>query len=116
MCATRSKCPLGPAVESGTIHRCQWQGRESFRRPYGSAHFGPGWPSVPTTPIDTRADNSPVGFERGQNIVGKRRGGRSAPTTVNSSGGEDVDGEPVGAAVLKFGFGHPGPFCHVPRP
>src|SRR5215472_4315888 len=24
-------------------------------------------------------------FERGQNILGKRRGGRSAPTTVNSS-------------------------------
>jgi len=30
-------------------------------------------------------DNSPVGFERGQNIVGKRTGGRSAPNTVNSS-------------------------------
>ena len=30
-------------------------------------------------------DNSLVIFERGQNIVGKRTGGRSAPTTVNSS-------------------------------
>jgi integrase len=39
-------------------------------------------------PIDTRdekIDNSPVVLKRGQNIVGKRRGGRSAPTTVNSS-------------------------------
>src|SRR5262249_53280166 len=33
---------------------------------------------------------------------------------VLGDGGEDVDGEPVGAAVLKFGFGHPAPFCHVP--
>ena len=30
-------------------------------------------------------ENSLVMFERGQNIVGKRTGGRSAPTTVNSS-------------------------------
>jgi integrase len=30
-------------------------------------------------------DNSLVVFEHGQNIVGKRTGGRSAPTTVNSS-------------------------------
>ena len=30
-------------------------------------------------------DNSPVGSKRGENIVGKRTGGRSAPTTVNSS-------------------------------
>jgi integrase len=30
-------------------------------------------------------DNSLVTFERGQNIVGNRRGGRSPPTTVNSS-------------------------------
>ena len=30
-------------------------------------------------------DNSLVIFEHGQNIVGKRTGGRSAPTTVNSS-------------------------------
>src|SRR5215831_5078605 len=30
-------------------------------------------------------DNSLVGSKRGQNIVGKRTGGRSAPTTVNSS-------------------------------
>jgi integrase len=30
-------------------------------------------------------DNSPVGFERGQNIVENRTGGRPAPTTVNSS-------------------------------
>src|SRR5262249_41139032 len=30
-------------------------------------------------------DNSLVGSKRGQNIVEKRRGGRSAPTTVNSS-------------------------------
>jgi hypothetical protein len=39
-------------------------------------------------PIDTRdekADNSPVGSKRGQNIVGKHTGRRSAPTTVNSS-------------------------------
>src|SRR5262249_60147616 len=40
------------------------------------------------TPIDTREekiDNSPVGSTRGKNIVEKRTGGRSAPTTVNSS-------------------------------
>ena len=30
-------------------------------------------------------DNSLVMFEREQNIVGKRTGGRSAPNTVNSS-------------------------------
>jgi hypothetical protein len=30
-------------------------------------------------------DNSLVDFEHGQNIAGKRRHGRSAPTTVNSS-------------------------------
>src|SRR5262249_2131569 len=37
-------------------------------------------------PIDTREETpSPVGSKRGQNIVGKRTGGRSAPTTVNSS-------------------------------
>jgi integrase len=38
--------------------------------------------------IDTReerADNSPVVLKRGQNIVENRTGGRSAPTTVNSS-------------------------------
>src|SRR5262249_20347808 len=29
--------------------------------------------------------SSPVSSKRGQNIVGKRTGGRSAPTTVNSS-------------------------------
>jgi hypothetical protein len=34
---------------------------------------------------EERSDNSPVVLKRGQNIVGKRRGGRSAPTTVNSS-------------------------------
>jgi integrase len=41
-----------------------------------------------TLPIDTRegrTDNSLVIFERGQNIVENRRGGRWAPTTVNSS-------------------------------
>src|SRR5262245_32776715 len=47
------------------------------------------WPWIPPTPIDTREetdDNSLVIFERGQNIVVEnRRGGRSAPTTVNSS-------------------------------
>src|SRR5262249_38599592 len=31
------------------------------------------------------SDNSPVGFERGQNIVGNRTAARPAPTTVNSS-------------------------------
>ena len=49
---------------------------------------GQGWPWIPTAPIDTRVetiDNSPVVFERGQNIVENRGGGRSAPTTVNSS-------------------------------
>ena len=30
-------------------------------------------------------DNSPVMLKRGQNIVKNRRGGRSAPTAVNSS-------------------------------
>ena len=38
--------------------------------------------------VDTREeiiDNSLVVFEHGQNIVGKRTGGRSTPTTVNSS-------------------------------
>ena len=43
---------------------------------------------IPIAPIDTRDEmlhNSPVAFEREQNIVGKRRAGRSAPTTVNSS-------------------------------
>src|SRR5262244_1742419 len=56
-------------------------------RPYGVGSLQ-GWPWIPTTPIDTREeknDNSPVGSKRGQNIVGKRTGGRSAPTTVNSS-------------------------------
>src|SRR5262249_19111412 len=55
------------------------------RRPRTRAQ---GWPWIPTTPIDTReetADNSPAGFERGQNIGGKRRGGQPPPTTVNSS-------------------------------
>jgi integrase len=62
-------------------HRCRWQGREGFR----AQAVGP-W--IPTAPIDTREeriDNSPVGSKRGQNIVKNRRGGRSAPTTVNSS-------------------------------
>src|SRR5262245_43803734 len=48
---------------------------------------GQGWPWVPTAPIDTREvilDNSPVVPKRSQNIVENRRGGRSAPTTVNS--------------------------------
>src|SRR5262249_47660369 len=43
---------------------------------------------IPTAPIDTREerpDNSPVGSKRGQNIVENRGGGRSPPTTVNSS-------------------------------
>src|SRR5262245_9129331 len=51
-------------------------------------HFGPGLAMDTTTPINTRGemiDTSPVVFERGHNIVGKRTGGRSAPTTVNSS-------------------------------
>src|SRR5262249_52218985 len=54
----------------------------------GRLTSGQGWPWRPTAPIDTREetpDNSPVGSKRGQNIVGKRTGGRSAPTTVNSS-------------------------------
>jgi|SRR6516162_8602043 len=34
---------------------------------------------------EKRNDNSPVATKRGQNIVENRRGGRSAPTTVNSS-------------------------------
>ena len=34
---------------------------------------------------EERIDNSLVVFERGQNIVENRRGGRPAPTTVNSS-------------------------------
>jgi len=57
-------------------------------RPYGSAHFGPGLAMIPTAPIDTREerlDNSLVVLKRGQNIVENRRGGRSTPTTVNSS-------------------------------
>jgi integrase len=36
-------------------------------------------------PREETLDNSLVMFERGQNIVKNRRGGRSAPTTVNSS-------------------------------
>jgi integrase len=35
--------------------------------------------------LERMADNSPVGSKHGQNIVGKRTGGQSAPTTVNSS-------------------------------
>ena len=49
---------------------------------------GQGWARDTTTPIDTREEiinNSLVMFERGQNIVGKHTGRRSAPTTVNSS-------------------------------
>jgi integrase len=44
---------------------------------------GPGIPLLRLTL--ERTDNSPVGFERGQNIVGKHMGRWSAPTTVNSS-------------------------------
>src|SRR5262249_39798023 len=46
-----------------------------------------GWPWIPTAPIDTREEKnfSPVGSKRGQNIVQNRTGGRSSPTTVNSS-------------------------------
>src|SRR5262249_2259061 len=104
ICATRSKAPRGPTVGHGPPdnlshwHRCQWQGREGFRaqpvqgadRPLeavrvGSVHSG-GWPWIPTAPIDTGEETpTPVGFEREQNIVENRRGGRSAPTTVNSS-------------------------------
>jgi len=61
-------------------------------RSYGVVRVGSlrglGWPWTPTTPIDTREetiDNSLVIFERGQNIMENRRGGRSPPTTVNSS-------------------------------
>src|SRR5262249_30746724 len=57
-------------------------------RPYGSAHFGPGLGHGYQLRRDTREeriDKSPVGSKRGQNIVENRRGGRSAPTTVNSS-------------------------------
>src|SRR5262249_57347497 len=64
------------------------QGADRPLRPYGSAHFGPGSAMIPTTSIDTREErinNSLVGSKCGQNIVEKRRGGRSAPTTVNSS-------------------------------
>jgi hypothetical protein len=35
--------------------------------------------------VQELGDNSPVVLKRGQNIVKNRRGGRSAPTTVNSS-------------------------------
>ena len=73
-------------------HRCQWQGQGSeltARRGHkGRLTSGQGWPWIPTAPIDTREgkiDNSPVVLKRGQNIVKNRRGGRSAPTTVNSS-------------------------------
>src|SRR6266540_2392268 len=62
------------------------QGPELTRRDHtGRLTSGQGWP---TTPIDTReemADNSPVVLKRGHNIVENRTGGRSAPTTVNSS-------------------------------
>jgi Phage integrase family len=46
------------------------------------------WGELSTAPIDTReekADNSPVVSKRSQNIVKNWRGGRSPPTTVNSS-------------------------------
>src|SRR5437899_10349945 len=54
----------------------------------GRLTSGQGWPWIPTAPIDTREekiDNSSVVSKRGQNIVKNRRGGRPAPTTVNSS-------------------------------
>src|SRR5262245_12100991 len=53
----------------------------------GRLTSGQGLPWIPTAPIDTREelDNSPVVSKRGQNIVENRTGGRSAPTTVNSS-------------------------------
>jgi integrase len=95
--ARPSAVEYGPPDNLSHWHRYQWQGLEGFRaqpvqgadrppRPYGSAHFRPGLAMDTNCSVDTReekADNSPV--VSGQNIVGKRRGGRSAPTTVNSS-------------------------------
>jgi hypothetical protein len=54
----------------------------------GRLTSGQGWPWIPTAPSDTgeeTLDNSLVALKRGQNIVKNRRGGRLAPTTVNSS-------------------------------
>src|SRR5262249_6295064 len=50
--------------------------RNGTRRTYGRI----GGPSKSRLPL-----NSLVFLERGRNIVGKRRAGRSPPTTVNSS-------------------------------
>jgi integrase len=63
ICATRSKGPRGPAVEYGphrTIYLTGKVARAHPLRPYGSAHFGPGWPWIPTAPIDTREVPFPV--------------------------------------------------------
>src|ERR1700745_2750362 len=53
----------------------------------GRLTSGQGRPWRPTTPIDTREETPKFAsvFDHGQNIVGKRTGGQSAPTTVNSS-------------------------------
>ena len=47
--------------------------------------------------MERTLDNSLVICERGQNIVENRRGGRSAPTTVNSSVREGI---PIGVLHL----------------
>src|SRR5262249_59820253 len=57
--------------------------RLDLKAPGPAVGYGP-----PTAPIDTRDErvgNSLVVLKPGQNIVGNRRGGRPAPTTVNSS-------------------------------
>src|SRR5215470_13670886 len=62
--------------------------RSRFRELMPLRPYGPPWGWPPTTPIDTREEtihNSPVGSKDRQNSVEKRTGGRSAPTTVNSS-------------------------------
>ena len=82
--ATRSKGPRGPATGYGPHRTIYLTGIDAMAR----LTSGQGWPWVPTAPIDTGEeilDNSPVVVGRGQNILQNRRGGRSAPTAVNSS-------------------------------
>ena len=38
-------------------------------RPYGSAHFGPGWPWIPIAPIDTREEQAWLGYKNIQHTV-----------------------------------------------
>jgi integrase len=72
------------ACRGGEVVGMQWSEVDFDNKLYATVLL-PSRSKHRVTTNGKRIDNSPVGSKRGQNIVGKHTGRRSAPTTVNSS-------------------------------